>query len=197
MRNPFFPFASGIYFFKLRMRSLGKLNVSRESWMEKWIYGLWFRSILTVSYLDRLPILVCFFFFFFSFELCTKFLGLGSLGVWLLRERNAVVPGSHDSTPTPELPVGACWLIFSVWESGGWSDLCSSLGVTHLQLLKVCFRTKFKTKTKTKKTSVASYLTRTGCVWGKEMVWNLENNFFPSFFPIKLLYVVFFNFTAL
>lgn len=142
MRNPFFPFASGIYFFKLRMRSLGKLNVSRERWMEKWIYGLWFRSILTVSYLDRLAILVLG--FFSSFELCTKFLGLGSLDVWLLRERNAVVAGSHDSTPTPELPVGACWLIFSVWESGGWSDLCSSLGVTHLQLLKVCFRIKLK-----------------------------------------------------
>lgn len=66
-----------------------------------------FRSVLTVSYLDRLAILVLG--FFSSFELCAKFLGLGSLDVWLLRERNAVVPGSHDSTPTPELPVGACW----------------------------------------------------------------------------------------
>lgn len=52
--------------------------------------------------------------------------------------------GSHDSTPTPELPVGACWLISSVWEVEDDQICVSSLGVTHLQLLKVCFRAKLK-----------------------------------------------------
>lgn len=133
------------------MRSLGKLDVSTERWlkrMKKWIYRSWFRSGFAVSYLDRLTILFSSSFFSAVHQVSWSWL----TWCWLIRERNIVVLGSHDSTPTPELPVGACWLILSLRESGGWSDLYSSLGVTHLQLLKVCFRAKLKAT----KTSFAS-----------------------------------------
>lgn len=87
--------------------------------------------------------------------------------------------GSHDSTPTLKLPVCACCLIFSVWESGGWSDLCSSLGVTHLQLLKVCFRAKIKE-------TLASYLTQIGHV-GEGNGVKCGKEFFPILLSHKTI----------